>query len=75
MSATDIELRPAALLPHGQQQARSPVDALRGIAQELAALKRYDVGRGRGYVSNKLTLNVPRELLERLDAALAHADQ
>ncbi|MGF6641839.1 hypothetical protein [Paraburkholderia sp. MM6662-R1] len=66
MSTTDIELRAPALLPPTQ----NPV-GLHAIALEFAALKRYDVGANRGYASSRITLNVPRVLLERLDAELA----
>lgn len=40
------------------------------LLREIAALKRYDPRNGRGQ-SKQRTLNVPVELLARIDAALS----
>lgn len=54
--------------------------ALFDLLRELAALKRYDPQSRKGSESvspNRvnLTLNVPKDLLARIDAALADATQ
>ena len=71
MSDTEIELRPADLSLPGTQPTPVPAYGLRAIARQLASLKRYDVNARYGRISNKLTLNVPRALLDGLDAELA----
>lgn len=54
--------------------AGAEIAALRELLSELAALRRYDPNNGKRkdpYRARNLTLNVPAELFERIDAATA----
>ncbi|WP_191239858.1 hypothetical protein [Pandoraea pnomenusa] len=46
------------------------ISDLISLLREVAALKRYDVNARFGGVGGKITLNVPRELIDRIDAAV-----
>lgn len=41
------------------------------LLREIAALKRYDANGARGWATSRLTVNVPVDLLARIDALLA----
>jgi polyhydroxyalkanoate synthesis regulator phasin len=41
------------------------------LLREIAALKRYDPNGVRGFAKSTLTVNVPKDLFERIDAAIA----
>lgn len=56
--------------PRGLYTDWSVAEEQAALLRELAAIKRHDPNRGRdGYTSKVLTLNVPVELLARLDEA------
>jgi hypothetical protein len=41
------------------------------LLREIAALKRYDPNGVRGFAKSTLTVNVPKDLFERIDAGIA----
>lgn len=52
-----------------QEEARSA--ELERLLTEVAVLKRYDPNGNRGWSRSTLTVNMPSELLERIDASIA----
>jgi hypothetical protein len=61
-----------ALLRASLRQSEDEVEVLRPLLSEIAALKRHDPNAIRGFKRSTLTLNVPGDLLDRIDTTLAN---
>ena len=53
--------------------AAARLSEMQAILADLADLKRYDPNAARGWRSSVITVNVPHELMTRIDVALGRA--